>query len=303
MSFTETIAAGRAFVREGEPLPGSNRELLATGLANLGGTVLGAMPAGGGTTQTAVNRRAGACTQVAELVTAAVSLCSMVFLAPFIGLIPHATLAAIVIMYSIGLFNPSEFRAIVRVRRTELVWALVALAGVVLLGTLQGILVAIVVSLMALAWQVSDPPVHELVRKRDTNVFRPVSTEHLDDESFPGMLLLRPEGRIFFANADNVAAKIRARVTTAKPEVVVLDLGGVFDIEYTALRMLIDAEKKMRLTGVSLWIVGPNPGVLAMVQRSGLGDTLGHERMLDNLEQAVARRLETAPRPSETGES
>jgi len=67
--------------------------------------------------------------------------------------------------------------------------------------------------------------------------------------------------------------------------------------------MLIDAEKKMRLTGVSLWIVGPNPGVLAMVQRSGLGDTLGHERMLDNLEQAVARRLETAPRPSETGES
>ncbi len=85
MSFTETIAAGRAFVREGEPMPGSNRELLATGLANLGGAVLGAMPAGGGTTQTAVNRRAGACTQVAELVTAAISLCVMLFLAPFIG--------------------------------------------------------------------------------------------------------------------------------------------------------------------------------------------------------------------------
>ncbi len=200
-------------------------------------------------------------------------------------------------MYSIGLFNPSEFRAIVRIRRTELVWALVALAGVVLLGTLQGILVAIVVSLMALAWQVSDPPVHELVRKRDTNVFRPVSVTHPDDESFPGMLLLRPEGRIFFANADNIAAKIRARLMATQPEVVVLDLGGVFDIEYTALRMLIDAEKTMRLAGVSLWLVGLNPGVFAMVQRSGLGETLGHERMLYNLEQAVAQHQEAVPRP------
>jgi len=300
MSFTETIAAGRAFVREGEPVPGSSRELLATGLANLGGTVLGAMPAGGGTTQTAVNRHAGARSQAAELVTAAVSLCVMLFLAPFIGLIPHATLAAIVIMYSIGLFNPSEFRAIARIRHTELVWALVALAGVVLLGTLQGILVAIIVSLVALAWQVSDPPVHELVRKRNTNVFCPVSDAHPDDESFPGMLLMRPEGRIFFANADNIAAKIRARVAAERPKVVVLDLGGVFDIEYTALRMLIDAEKKLQLAGVSLWLVGLNPGVLAMVQRSALGETLGRERMLYTLEQAVARYRETVSRPGES---
>jgi sulfate permease, SulP family len=142
------------------------------------------------------------------------------------------------------------------------------LAGVVLLGTLQGILVAIVGSLMALAWQVSDPPVHELARKRDTNAIRPLSDEHPDDESFPGMLLLRLEGRMFFANADNIAAKIRARVEASKPEVVVLDLGAVFDIEYTALSMLIDAEKRMRAAGVPLWLAGLNLGVLAMVQRS-----------------------------------
>ena len=71
MSFTETIAAGRAFARNDEPAPQANRELLATGLANAGGAFLGAMPGGGGTTQTAVNRLAGACTQMSELVTAA----------------------------------------------------------------------------------------------------------------------------------------------------------------------------------------------------------------------------------------
>ncbi|MGF6770661.1 SulP family sulfate permease [Paraburkholderia sp. GAS199] len=292
MSFTETIAAGRAFVRDGEPTPGANRELLATGLANLGGALFGAMPAGGGTTQTAVNRSAGARSQAAGCVTAAVALGVMVLLAPLIGMIPHATLAAIVIVYSIGLFEPAEFRAILAVRRTELIWALVALAGVVLLGTLQGILVAIVVSLAALAYQVSDPPVHELVRKRDSNVFRPASVAHPDDESFPGMLLLRPEGRVFFANADNIAQKIRQRIAVAKPSIVVLDMGGVFDIEYTALRMLMDAEKRMRNAGVALWLAGLNPGVLAMVQRSPLGDTLGRERMFYNLDQVVVRYRE-----------
>ena len=86
-------------------------------------------------------------------------------LAPFVGLMPDATLAAVVIVYSVGLIEPEEFRDIARVRRTEFVWALAALAGVVLLGTLQGIVVAIIVSFVALVYQVSDPPVHVLVRK------------------------------------------------------------------------------------------------------------------------------------------
>jgi SulP family sulfate permease len=298
MSFTETIAAGRAFVQDGEPTPRANRELFATGLANVAGSLLGAMPAGGGTTQTAVNRSSGARSQVAEFVTAAVALGVMLLLAPLIGLIPHATLAAVVIAYSAGLFSVAEFRAILAVRRTELVWAVVALAGVVLLGTLQGILVAIVVSLVALAHQVSDPPVHELVRKRGGNVFRPVAAAHTDDESFPGLLILRLESRLFFANAENVAQKIRVSIAASKPRILAIDFGGVFDIEYTALRMLTDAEKRLRTAGVLLWAVALNPSVLAMVQRSPLGATLGHERMFYNLEQVVARYQQIAGRAS-----
>ena len=220
MSFTETVAAGRAFAVDGEPTPRANRELFATGLANLGGAFFGAMPAGGGTTQTAVNRQAGACTQAAELVTAAIALGSMLLLAPLIGLIPHAALGAVVVVYSAGLFRPAEFRAILRVRQTELVWACVALVGVVVLGTLHGIIVAIVVSLVALAHQVSNPPVYALRRKPGTNVFRPVSAEHPADESVAGLLVLRPEGRIFFANAEHIAIKIRALIVEARPRVV-----------------------------------------------------------------------------------
>jgi MFS superfamily sulfate permease-like transporter len=211
-------------------------------------------------------------------------------LAPFIGMMPDATLAGVVIVYSVGLIKPKEFAAIREVRVTEFLWALAALAGVVLLGTLQGILVAIVVSLAALAYQVADPPVHVLGRKRGTNVFRPLDpVEHPDDETFPGLLLLRPEGRVFFANAERIGDKMRPIIATSNAKVVALDLASVFDLEYTALKMLTEAEERYRNQRIALWLVGMNPGVLAMVQRSSLGRTLGRERMIFNLDQAVEK--------------
>jgi high affinity sulfate transporter 1 len=295
MSFTETIAAGRAFAKNEEPPPRPNAELLATGLANVGGAFFGAMPAGGGTTQTAVNRLAGARTQLAELVTAAAALATMLLLAPLIALMPQATLAAVVIVYSIGLIQPDEFRAILRIRRTEFIWALTAFAGVVLLGTLKGIVVAIIVSLVALAYQAADPPVYVLGRKPGTNVFRPRSDEHPEDETFPGLLLLRLEGRVFFANAGQIGQKINPLVEEAQPRVVVLDLSGVTDLEYTALKILTEAEKKERERGVTLWLAGLNPGVLSIVQRSPLGGVLGRESLQFNVEMAVAKYLAATP--------
>ncbi len=296
MSFTESIAAGRAFANSDEPPLRANRELLATGLANAGGAFFGAMPAGGGTTQTAVNRFAGARTQFAEIVTAAVGLATILLLAPVLALVPQATLAAVVIVYSIGLIRPAEFQVILGIRRTEFTWALAALIGVVLLGTLKGIIVAIVLSLVALASQVADPPVYVLGRKPGTNVFRPRTREHPEDETYPGLLLLRLEGRVFFANADHIAQKIRILVAQFHPTVVAIDLSAVPDLEYTALKMLTEGEKRQRERGISLWLVGLTPGVLQMVQRSLLGTALGRERMQFSLELAVARYQELPAR-------
>jgi sulfate permease, SulP family len=289
MSFTETIAAGRAFAKPGETPPRPNQELFATGLANTGSALLGAMPSGGGTSQTAVNRLAGARTQLAELVTAGGTLVTMLFLAPMISLMPHATLAAVVVVYSIGLIKPDEFREILRIRRMEFIWAISACAGVVMLGTLKGILVAIILSLVGLSQQVAHPPVSVLRRKRGTNVFRPVSEEHPDDETFPGLLIISFSGRIFFANAEGLSDRIRPLVDEADPKVVAFYMRGVPDLEYTALKMLIESEKRARENGRELWLVGMNPEVLDVVQRSSLGETLGRDRMHFNLEAAVAR--------------
>jgi SulP family sulfate permease len=289
MSFTETIAAARAFAAPGDPPLMPNRELLATGLANAGAGVWGSMPSGGGTSQTAVNRLAGARTQLAGLVTAGATLLTMLLLAGPMGLMPQATLAGVVIVYSVGLIELEGFRAILTVRRTEFVWALVALVGVLLLGTLQGILVAIVVSLVVLAQQVANPPVYVLGRKPGTNVFRPRTAEHPEDESFAGLLLLRVEGRVFFLNARRIGEQIERLVEETGPRVVAVDLSGVFDLEYTALKALVEGEERLRARGISVWLVGLTPGVLAVIQRSRLGETLGRERMHFNLEIAVKR--------------
>jgi len=288
ISFTESIAAARAFVRRTDPPLNANRELLAIGAANAAGAFIGSMPAGGGTSQTAVNRKAGAHTQAASLVVAAAAFASLLFLAPVIALMPHATLAAVVIAYSVGLVNPAEMAAIRRVRTMEFRWALAACLGVMVLGTLKGILVAIVLSLVGLMWLANDPRVYEIRRKPGTNVFRPRSPEHPEDDVPPGLLIARPEGRIFFVNVGNVGSKLNALVSATSPQVILLDCSAMPGIEYTALKMLVEAEERLRGEGTELWLAALSPEVLELVQRTPLAERLGRERMFFTVEQAVA---------------
>jgi SulP family sulfate permease len=292
MSFTETIAAGRAFARSADPPINANRELVATGAANLGGALLGAMPAGGGTSQTAVVRSSGGQSQRASMVTAATSVATMLLLAPMLGLMPNATLAAVVIVYSVGLIKPAEFHAIRTVRSMEFRWAIIACAGVLLFGTLKGIVVAIIASMIGLASQTAQPRVSVIGRKRGTDVLRPLSPEHPDDETFEGLLIVRPEGRLFFVNAQNVAEQISALVEKYKPRVLALDMSRTPDLEYSALQTLIEHDQRATESGTQAWLVDLNPAVLEMVKKSGLDERLGRERMLFNAHEAIRRYQE-----------
>ncbi len=306
MSFTETIAAGRAFARTGDSPISANRELVATGAANLGGALFGAMPAGGGTSQTAVVRAAGGRSQKASLVTAGAAVATMLLLAPILGLMPHATLAAVVIVYSVGLIQPAEFRAIRGVRSMEFRWALIACAGVLVFGTLKGIVVAIIVSMIGLASQTAQPRVSVIGRKRGADVLRPLSPEHPDDETFEGLLIVRPEGRLFFVNAQYVAERIDALIEQYHPRVIALDMSRVPDIEYSAWEVLVGGEKRRSEQGLVVWLVGLNPGVLEIVRRTGMDGHLGRERLMFNARAAIERFQalkvagETAPPPSKS---
>lgn len=299
MSFAESIAAARAFAKPGEPRPFPNQELLAIGAANVAGGFFSSMPAGGGATQTAVNSSAGAQTQLAELVTAAAALAVLLLLAPLIGLMPNATLAAVVVVYSVGLIKPAEFREIFRVRKTEFYWAVIAFAGVALLGTLRGILVAVITSLLALAQQAYSPRVYAVGRKRNTHIFRPLSSQHTEDETWQGLLIVRVEGRVFFANAQRVGDSMWPLVEQTSPSVLVIDCSSIIDIEYTALKMLGEAEDKLQRSGITLWLAALNPEVFATVSRSRIGQILGRDRMFFNVESAVERyqQFNAMPKP------
>ncbi len=191
-----------------------------------------------------------------------------------------------------------EFRAIRSVRTTEFRWALIAFVGVLVLGTLHGILVAVIASLLSLLHQANNPHVHELARKRGTDVFRARSGDHPGDETWPGLLIARPEGRIYFANAERVGDRLWALYAAAKPTVLLLDFGAVTDLEYTALGMLTAGEEKLADMGVALWLAGLNPHVLEIVRGSALGRRLGRERMFFDVQtaaQAYERRMAARP--------
>ena len=300
MSFTETIAVGRAFARPTEPPINSNRELLATGAANLSGAFFGAMPAGGGMSQTLVVRSVGGQTQKASLVTAAVAAATMLVLAPLLGLLPQVVLAAIVIVYSMGLIDPAEFAAIRKIRTMEFTWALAALFGVLVFGTLQGIVVAIILSLIGLSSQAANSKVYVIGRKRGQDVLRPLSPQHPNDETFDGLLILRPEGRLFFANAQQIGEQINALFNEYRPRVLAVDMSRVIDIEYSALQMLVEGERRMTERGITVWLMALNPTVLACVRASPLAERLGEDRLLFNARAAI-RKFQEENEPADTG--
>jgi len=292
MSFTESIAAARAFRRDGDVRLQSNQELVATGLGNVVSGFFGAMPCGGGTSQTAVNATAGARSQLSGVIVALIALATMLFLAPLLGKMPHATLAAVVIVYSIGLIDFGEMRGILRVRAIEFRWALVAFLGVIVLGTLKGILVAVLVSMLSLLYQTNNPMVYEVRRKPGTSIFRPRSPQSSEDEIPQGVLVARIVGRVYFANAQQVCDSVLALVESAKPKLLILDCASVPDFEYTALLGLVEFEANMRAQGVRTVLAALNPAALDAVRRTTLAETLAVDGLFPTVESAVARYAE-----------
>jgi len=298
MSFTESVAAARTFQQRDDMPVDANRELLAVGAANLAAAAVGGMPAGGGTSQTAIADKAGARSQMAQWVNALVVLLTLLLLSNVIGLLPDPALGALILVLGLGMVKPAAFRAIARVRRDEFLWALATLAGVVLIGTLQGILIAVAISMLTLLYHANHPPVYRGAYSRAQGVFRRAG-DNAQDETFPGLLLLRTEGRLNFANAANVAARMQALIaqTQPPPQVIVLDCSAIPDIEYTALLMLTEAEQSLRARGMRLWLAGVAPDLRQLLDRTPLGAALGPQRVFHNLFKALEAWQSRGPGP------
>ena len=287
MSFMQSAASAHAFRKRGDGPILPNRELLAVGASNVAAGLLGGLPAGGATPQTAVAEEAGVRSQLAQWINAAVILVTLLLLAPAISLMPMPALAAVVVVSAVHMLHPHAFVEIARIRRIELMWALVTFAGALLIGPLRGLLIAVAISVLSLMVQSARPLVYALSYNREREIFRRAG-ECPEDELIPGLLILRVEGRLMFINASNVSEKIQALVEECDPRVIILDCSAIFDIEYTALVRLTEAEHQLRERGVMLWLSGVNPGVETIVRRSPLLAALGESRVFHDLHDALA---------------
>jgi sulfate permease, SulP family len=293
MSFVESIAAARAFTAEGESEVDADQELRALGGANLAGGCFQAFPAGGGLSQTAVNRETGARSQMAGVVTAGVVVLTLLFLTPLFENLPQATLGAVVIVAVTGLVDLAVLRRIRQLRVRDFGLALVALAGVLVLGVLQGVLLAVVVSMLTLIYGANHPPIEVLGRKPGTGAWRDLD-RHPDDETIPGLMVVRPVATIYFANGPRVRRRLLDLVDAAapRPQVVLVDLGAVPDIDVTALEVLSSFDADLRARGIGLWLANLNARPLDMLRR--LPDSAAWEqrvfREVDDAAAAFAAR-------------
>jgi high affinity sulfate transporter 1 len=284
MSFTESMAAARTFRAPDDPAIDADRELIAIGAANLAASLLSGMPSGGGTSQTAVANEAGVRSQLAQWISAAAVLITLLFASGVISLMPQPALAAVIVVTGLTMIKPETFVAIARVRQDGLLWALATVAGVIAFGTLNGILVAVAISFLTLMYESNHPQVFTMTYDRKEDIFRR-ATE--GDETTPGLLTLGTEGRLTFANAERVRDEMQALAAHTQPKVVVLECSAIPDIEYTALLMLIESEHRLRAAGVELWLAAVNPHLLKVIERSPLAATVRSERIFPTLRKAV----------------
>jgi high affinity sulfate transporter 1 len=283
-----------------------DRELLALGAASgLAGVFQGFIVAGGAS-QSAANDRAGARTQGASLVVAGLTLLTALFLTPLFFNLPDAVLGAIVLFAILGFFRFGELRRIAGLRRDSFAFAVFTLAAVLVLGVLPGLILAVLLSLALLLARSARPGLAVLGRAPLAGAVPGDSgravygdlAAHPDFQALPGILLVRPDGMLFFGSVRSTRQQVLdlARRTAPPPRLVLLDLQLTPDLDVETADVLAELRRTLAAGGVELWLAGAHRQVREMLRRSGYQgqDAEGSATVYADLPHAVeaaARRL------------
>ena len=266
LSYVESISTVRTFaVKHGYPID-ADQELLALGAANFAAGFGCGYPLAGGMSQSAVNEKGGARSQL-SLVFASVTIAIvLLFLTGLMSNLPQAVLAAIVLMAIKGLVNPHELRHLYRVNKMEFRIAMVATLGVLAFGILKGVLLAAVFSLLLLLKRASNPRIADLGRLPGTDRFVDI-THAPEAELLTDVLALRIETAMLYFNVENVRKEIVGRVATGSAiRTVVLDLSASPNIDLAGVRMLGQLHKELQTTGIAFRLAGVHGNVRQFLQ-------------------------------------
>jgi SulP family sulfate permease len=289
LGYIEGVSAARTFAeKHGYPLnPG--QELLGLGAANFAAALGHGYPVAGGLSQTAVNDRGGARTPLA-LVFASVTLAlCLLFLTGLLDDLPKAVLAAVVLTAVYRLLDVPALLHMWRVSRLDFYAAAIALTGVLLLGILQGILLAAGASILLLLMRASQPHVAFLGRLPGTALYSDLE-RNPQNEPLPGVIAFRPEASMTYINADVVLESVLRRLEAAEPasiRLVVCDLSASPFLDLSGSRALHELHKQLFARGVALRIVGARARVRDLLRADGVAEKIGRFDRVTTLDAVV----------------
>jgi high affinity sulfate transporter 1 len=266
MCYLETVSVGRSMRRKAEPAIDSDTELTANALSCVVGAFFRAMPSAGGFSQTAINKRSGARTQVSELVTIALAVAAALFLGDVLSDLPKATLSALVIVAVLGLIQPAEMVRLWRLDRLSFWVAVLTAVSGLLFGLLLAVLVGVLATLFLVLHELGRVDVTEL-RLVDDDL-RPASP---DVPARSGLLVLRIDAPLYTANVRHATQRlvdaVDARQVEGDPMTVVLDLSFLGMLSVTVLSELREVGAVLRDRGCTLQIAGLQPRALEMARQ------------------------------------
>ena len=277
LAYIEGVSAARTFAAKHGYALDPRQELLGIGAANLAAAMGHGYPVAGGLSQSAVNDKAGARTSLA-LVFASITLAlCLLFLTGLLENLPKAVLAAVVLTAVYGLLDFPALLRMWRVSRLDFYAAAIALGAVLLLGILQGILLAALASILLLLARASRPHVAFLGRVPGTNHYSDLD-RHPENEPLPGVIAFRPEASLIYVNAESVLESVLNRLRAAGPSaihLVVCDLSASPYLDLAGSRMLHDLHGELVSRGITLRIVGAHGSVRDLLRADGIEDKVG----------------------------
>jgi len=303
IAFADTGVLSRTFAaRRGEDVNGST-EMKAVGVANIAGGLFGGFPISASGSRTPVAEQSGARTQLA-CVVGAVAVLVFVLVAPGVtAYLPDATLGAVVIVAATALVDVDGMVRMWRMSSVEFGLAVAAFLGVALVGVLQGILVAIGLSFVAVVAQAWQPYRTELVRTADRPGFHDVE-RHPGGDRIPGLVLVRFDAPLFFANGEIFDEYVRSVVAEAPTPVewVVIAAEPITGLDTTAVDELVDLDTYLEGKGIQLAFAEMKGPIKDRLIRFGVGDRFDATHFYPTIDSAVEAfrdRAESAGDPAE----
>jgi SulP family sulfate permease len=290
LSFMEAISSGLA-VAGADERPDADRELVALGLGNLATGLLRGYPIAGGLSRTAVNAQAGARTGLAGVWTAALVVVALLLLTPLLRGLPRAALAAIIVVAVAGLVDLELPRTLRRLRPRELWTLAVTFLATLTLGITAGLALGVSLSLVLFVLRTARPHTAVLGRLPGTAVYRN-RARFPDAAAVPGLVLVRLDAPLYFANAAYLRDFVLRQLGDAGPvRAVVVDAGGIHDVDISALAALREVHRTLTARGVALHFAAVTGPVRDLLAGAGFQDELGADHFAFTLHDAVRRAL------------